>query len=91
MKTRLARWFHSGFHGVIHLGLRVPADATVGDEVPVSRATAQRLTRALCGIKDCLCGESVAWGVGDERYTGADWRVTLPANDETVEGVHPYY
>lgn len=84
MGTKLVNWDHNGFHGHITICLRVPASASGGDEVEVSRATAKRLNNLVCGMSDCRCGESVA----HEDYETGRCMVRLP-DGESVRGNYP--
>lgn len=88
--TKLMTWTHNGFHGHTTVSVRVPATAKPGDVIEVSSAVARRLNQAVCGQRDCQCGEAVAAEYdGHGNHTYGRWYVTIYEDGETQRGNYP--
>ncbi len=77
-EKRIARWVYDGFHGRANISVQVPADAKVNSRVEISARVARRLSKLVCGMTNCQCGEFVV----EVEYLMAGWPrryyVTLP-------------
>lgn len=76
--------WYNGFHGYTRLRFR--SETPDADDHVVSERVARRLNAEVCGMKDCLCRNSVAYR---DRYRFGDneWHV-LAKDGETIRG--PY-
>lgn len=76
---------HNGFHGwntVTYMARAPLIELAPGVVVcEVSRRTAARINREVCGSDTCMCGEHIAFADGDRWYA--------PAEQGNVTGHYP--
>lgn len=70
---------HSGFHGRVSCRFRGEGMPGPCARVEVSARVAKRLNSAVCGMKDCKCGEYIAYSETEQRSTGdvTRWYVSI--------------